>query len=67
MEEEEAELGGDAAPNGVNGTQRGSNAVSVGAGAGAKRRGRKKIEVDGEKVDGRAGPRSENVVLSKSE
>lgn len=32
-----------------------------------KRRARKKIEVDGEKVDGRAGPRSENVVLSKSE
>jgi hypothetical protein len=35
-------------------------------GRGKRGRGRGKLE-DGEKIDGRAGPRSENVVLSKSE
>ena len=30
------------------------------------RRGRGKGKADGERLDGRAGPRSENVVLSKS-
>ncbi|EGN98864.1 hypothetical protein SERLA73DRAFT_108042 [Serpula lacrymans var. lacrymans S7.3] len=33
---------------------------------GKKRRGRGKTNEDGDKVDGRAGPRSENVVLSKT-
>ncbi|KAF8653609.1 hypothetical protein AX16_003853 [Volvariella volvacea WC 439] len=32
----------------------------------SKRRRAKKLEVDGEKLDGRAGPRSENVVLAKT-
>ncbi|TFK70329.1 hypothetical protein BDN72DRAFT_896572 [Pluteus cervinus] len=41
-------------------------AVEGKSSGGAKRRSRKKVEVDGEKVDGRAGPRSENVVLSKT-
>jgi hypothetical protein len=40
-----------------------------GKGRGRTKRGRKrgKLEDAGEKIDGRAGPRSENVVLSKSE
>jgi hypothetical protein len=33
---------------------------------GKKRRGRGRVGDDGEKVDGRAGPRSENIVLAKS-
>jgi hypothetical protein len=35
-------------------------------GKGKLKRGRVKVKMDGEKMDGRAGPRSENVVLSKS-
>jgi hypothetical protein len=34
---------------------------------GKKRRARGRVSDDGEKVDGRAGPRSENIVLAKSE
>lgn len=34
---------------------------------GKKRRARGRVSDDGEKIDGRAGPRSENIVLAKSE
>lgn len=34
---------------------------------GKKRRARGRMSEDGEKIDGRAGPRSENIVLAKSE
>jgi hypothetical protein len=34
---------------------------------GKKRRARGRVSEDGEKIDGRAGPRSENIVLAKSE
>jgi hypothetical protein len=40
---------------------------SKGRGGRPKRgKGKGKSEADGEKIDGRAGPRSENVVLSRS-
>ena len=39
---------------------------TVGPG-GKKRRTRGRVSEDGEKIDGRAGPRSENIVLAKSE
>ncbi|KAI0058661.1 hypothetical protein BV25DRAFT_1772796, partial [Artomyces pyxidatus] len=37
-----------------------------GSGSGKKRKSRGKVGDDGEKVDGRAGPRSENIVLAKT-
>ena len=37
------------------------------SGSGGKKRRRNRVGDDGEKVDGRAGPRSENIVLAKSE
>ena len=42
--------------------------ASSGLGSGGKkRRARGRVSEDGEKIDGRAGPRSENIVLAKSE
>jgi hypothetical protein len=42
--------------------------ASSGLGSGGKkRRARGRVSDDGEKIDGRAGPRSENIVLAKSE
>jgi hypothetical protein len=40
--------------------------ASSGMGGGKKRRTRGRVSDDGEKLDGRAGPRSENIVLAKS-
>lgn len=40
---------------------------STGHGSGRRRKSRARAAEDGEKIDGRAGPKSENIVLQKSE